>query len=150
MVLPPAANTYPARPRVAVAAVVFRDHRVLLVRRGRAPARGQWAIPGGSVKLGESLQQAAEREILEETGIHIRAGAPLLTFDTIERDADGKVRFYYVIVDLSAEYLSGEPVAGDDATEARWVSFEELAQLPVNARTLDLLVQRLGFGAAMQ
>jgi 8-oxo-dGTP diphosphatase len=139
-------NAFPDHPRVAVGAVVFKAGRVLLVRRGQAPAQGQWAIPGGSVRLGETLQQTAEREILEETGIVIRAGAPLLTFDTIERDADGRVRFHYVIVDLRADYIAGEPIAGDDALEARWVSFPELSQLPVNARTLDLLVNRLEFG----
>lgn len=137
---------FPNHPQVAVGAVVFKDHRVLLVRRGQAPAKGQWAIPGGSVRLGETLQQAAEREILEETGIRIRATSPVLTFDTIERDENGRIRFHYVIVDLAAEYVSGTPVAGDDADEARWVAREELSGLSVNARTLDLLAGSVGFG----
>jgi ADP-ribose pyrophosphatase len=137
---------FPNHPQVAVGAVVFKDRRVLLVRRGQAPAKGQWAIPGGSVRLGETLQQAAEREILEETGIRIRATSPVLTFDTIERDENGRIRFHYVIVDLAAEYISGTLVAGDDADEARWVAYEELSGLSVNERTLDLLANSLGFG----
>jgi len=76
---------YPHCPKVAVGAVVFNEGRVLLVRRGKAPSKGLWAIPGGSVELGESLQEAAEREILEEAGIVVSAREPVCTFDVIER-----------------------------------------------------------------
>ena len=140
-------NDYPDYPRVAVGAVVFKDDRVLLVRRGQAPAEDLWAIPGGSVEIGETLQEAAEREILEETGIQIRALKPIYTFDVIERDAAGKVRFHYVIVDLAADYVLGEPSPGDDALEARWVSAREINSLEVSAATLKLLKTRFGFGA---
>ena len=131
---------YPSAPRVAVGALVIHDHRVLLVRRGRPPAEGLWAIPGGSVWLGESLQAAAEREIREETGIVIRAGAPIYTFDVIHRDPDGAIRFHYVIVDVVGDYVSGAPSPGDDAVEAAWVSPDELAGLdmaPVTRRFLE-------------
>ncbi len=137
---------YPDAPRVAVGAVVFREGRVLLVRRGNPPARGDWAIPGGSVALGETLGEAAEREIKEETGITIRAGEPVFTFDAVERDPDGRVRYHYVIVDLAAEYISGSPCPGDDAAEVRWAAPEDLADLPVNPETLRLLRERFDFG----
>ncbi|MEW6673804.1 MAG: NUDIX hydrolase [Thermodesulfobacteriota bacterium] len=137
---------YPSRPRVAVGAVVFKDDRVLLVRRGRAPAKGLWAIPGGSMELGETLQAAAEREIYEETGIEIRAGEPVLTFDVIERDDDGRIRFHYVIVDMIADYIGGVLRSGDDALEARWVSAKGLNRLNVSSRTRRLLTERFGFG----
>ena len=127
-------------------AVVFKDKRVLLVCRGQPPAENFWAIPGGSVEIGETLQTAAEREIREETGIRIRAAEPIYTFDVIERDKTGSIRFHYVIVDLSAEYVSGELAAGDDAVEARWVAADEIAELKVSASTLKLLKSEFSFG----
>ena len=138
-------NSYPKVPKVAVGAVVFKNERVLLVRRGQPPSEDLWAIPGGSVEIGETLQEAAEREILEETGIHIRAGEPVLTFDTIDRDRAGRIRFHYVIVDLAADYVSGDPKAGDDAAEARWVSGSEINSLQMSAPTLKLLIEKFGF-----
>nr|WP_320016029.1 NUDIX hydrolase [uncultured Desulfobacter sp.] len=136
---------YPVRPALAVGAVVFKDNRVLLVKRGNPPARGVWAIPGGSVELGETLQKAAEREIFEETGIVIKAGEPIFSFEYIHRDDKDRVRFHYYIVDLAASYLSGEPTPGDDALDAGWFSREALARLNVNPPTLKLLDQTLNF-----
>jgi ADP-ribose pyrophosphatase len=132
-------DEYRVAPQVGVGAVVFHENKILLVKRARPPAQGQWAIPGGRLEVGETLQRAAEREILEEAGICIRARHPLYTFDMIERDDDGSVRFHYVIVDLAAEYISGEPRASDDAIEARWLSADELRSLPVSNQTLALL-----------
>ena len=140
-------NHYPGHPRVAVGAVVFKDGCVLLVRRGQPPAENLWAIPGGNVEIGETLQEAAEREILEETGVQIRASKPIYTFDVIDRDMAGKVRFHYVIVDLAAEYVLGEPSPGDDALEARWVSAGEIHNLKVSPATVSLLKNRFGFGS---
>jgi ADP-ribose pyrophosphatase len=139
-------NDYPTHPRVAVGAVVFKDGCVLLVRRGQPPGQDLWAIPGGSVEIGETLQEAAEREILEETGVKIRAAKPIHTFDVIDRDAAENVRFHYVIVDLVADYVLGEPSPGDDALEARWVSSGELHNIEVSTTTLKLLKTRFGFG----
>jgi 8-oxo-dGTP diphosphatase len=136
---------YPNVPLVAVGAIVVRDGRVLLVRRGQPPSEGLWAIPGGRVELGETLQEAAEREIKEETGLTIRARNPIYTFDFILRDEAGHVRFHYVIVDLLADYVSGLVQPGDDAREARWVTPGELEGLPVNRTTLEVLGKVTGF-----
>jgi 8-oxo-dGTP diphosphatase len=144
-----ATGEYPDVPRVAVGAIVFRDGCVLLVKRGHPPSQGLWAIPGGRVELGETLQAAAEREISEETGLAIRAGDPTHTFDAIIRDDAGRVRFHYVIVDLLADYLGGELRPGDDAREARWVAPQDLAELPVNQTTLDLLKNVLHFSPSI-
>ena len=138
-------SAYPEHPRAAVGAVVFKDETVLLVRRGRPPARGQWAIPGGNIKLGETLQQAAEREIFEETGIVIRAGEPIYTFDVVVRDKHGAIQFHYVIVDLAAEYIKGDLRPGDDADDVRWLNAEAINRLPVSPPTLMLLGEHLHF-----
>jgi ADP-ribose pyrophosphatase len=139
-------NGYPTHPVVAVGAIVFRNNRVLMVRRGQAPSRDLWAIPGGRVEIGETLQEAAEREILEETGIAIQAQEPVYTFDYIEREGSAPPRFHYVIIDLNADYIDGEIRAGDDAAEARWVAPEELAGLNVSSKTLKLLKKQFDFG----
>jgi len=137
-------NEYPDRPTVAVGGVVIREGKVLLVRRGKAPALGEWAIPGGRVELGETLEEAAEREVWEETGVRVRAAGMCHLFEDIRKDEAGRIRFHYVIVDLLAEYQSGEPRAADDAHEAAWLSPEDFPSLPVNQSTLDLL-RKLGF-----
>jgi 8-oxo-dGTP diphosphatase len=144
---PNGTGEYPVLPRVAVGAIVFKDHKVLLVRRGKPPAEDLWAIPGGSVEIGETLPAAAEREIFEETGIIIQALKPVYTFDFIERDSSGRTRFHYVIVDLIADYVRGDIRAGDDASAARWVSSDEMASLNVSSKTRQLLKTQYNFGA---
>jgi 8-oxo-dGTP diphosphatase len=142
----PTAGLYPDCPIVAVGAVVFNRNRVLLVRRGQPPSHDLWAIPGGKVRLGETLQAAAEREILEETGLTVHARQPIYTFDLIEQDAQGRIRFHYVIVDLIADYVAGTISAGDDAREVRWIGPDEIRQLEVSSQTIELLQRKYGFG----
>jgi len=132
-------GAYPDCPLVAVGAVVFNKGKLLLVLRAKPPAENYWTIPGGCVELGETLQEAAEREIREETGLTIQAREPVYTFDLIERDANGVILFHYVIVDLAAHYVSGELRPGDDATDVCWASFKEVKSLKVSAATRKLL-----------
>jgi len=136
-------SEYPDLPRVAVGAVVIHNHCILLVKRGKQPAKGEWAIPGGSVELGETLEAAAEREIYEETGVTIKAGKMIYSFDSIVKDGD-RTRFHYVILDFEASYVAGDPRAGDDVLEAGWFGPEKIKTLGVNSRTLHLLA-KIGF-----
>jgi len=137
-------NLYPLAPRVGIGAITIHEGRVLLVKRGAEPSRGLWAIPGGTLELGETMQECAAREILEETGITIKVGACIYVFDFMERDAEGKIKFHFVIVDFAGEYVSGEPKGADDADEARFVTPEELKELPVAKNTLKAL-KEIGF-----
>lgn len=134
---------YPDAPRVAVGAVVIHENKVLLVLRGKAPAKDYWAIPGGSVKLGESLQAAAEREVLEETGLHIKAGEIIYAFDAIQHDEAGRVEYHYVILDLVASIIDPAevPIPADDARDVQWFELSKLAEVdvPISAATQTLL-----------
>jgi ADP-ribose pyrophosphatase len=131
-------------PRAAVGAVVIEKGKVLLVKRKYPPKKGKWAIPGGSVNLGETLQEAAEREIKEETGLTVKAKNPIYTFDLIERDPEGGIRFHYVVVDLLAEYVSGDPCPEDDVSDAGWFDPCEIEGMDVTDNTGKLLV-KIGF-----
>lgn len=134
---------YPTIPQVAVGAVVIHEQSILLIQRLHAPNQGLWAIPGGKVELGETLQQAAEREILEETGVVIHAKEPCYTFDYIERDPANKIGFHYVIIDLFADFISGSPQAQSDAKAAAWIKFTELSALAMTTSTRELLLDKL-------
>jgi 8-oxo-dGTP diphosphatase len=140
-----AGREYPGQPVVAVGGVVIHRNRVLLVQRANAPARGTWAIPGGRVRLGESLEDAVRREVFEECRVRVVPVEPVLVFDTIERTAQG-TRFHYVIIDYVARFLSGRLRPGDDAAAAAWVSPAGLETLPVNDRTRRLLLSVFKFG----
>jgi len=129
-------------PVVGVGAIVVNDGAVLLVKRGRPPHEGEWAIPGGRLQWGESLKQGAEREILEETGITIEAGEVIYHFEHIvPAEGDGP-EFHYVVLDLEGHYISGEPLAADDAADACWVALDDLASVNLNQITQQAL-QRL-------
>jgi len=123
---------YPDRPLVGAGAVIVHEGRVALVRRGAQPRRGEWSIPGGLVELGETLRQAAEREALEETGLTIKAGEVLEVFESLERDAGGKVLYHYVVVDFECRLESGELRAGSDVIDVCWAGADELATLGVS------------------
>jgi len=134
-------RSYPDAPRVGAGAVVIHQNNVLLVLRGQPPAQGLWAIPGGRVRLGETLAEAARREVHEETGLSITTGDVVYTFEKIERDKTGRVKFHYVVVDVLGFALKpDQPLApADDVLDAGWFSLSEARALPVSDTTLTLL-----------
>ena len=114
------------RPVVATIAVVYHEGRILLVRRANPPDAGFWGFPGGKIELGERIEDAAVRELLEETGVRARAVRVFTAVDAFDRDASGRLRRHFVLVAVLCEWNSGTPVAGDDALEARWFRLDDL------------------------
>ena len=122
-------RTYPTRPYLAVSAAIFRDDRVLIVRRARPPAHGLHTLPGGVVELGETLQEAVIREVLEETGLVI-APIELVGFrEAIARDAAGRVERHFVILPFAARWIEGEISLSEELAEAHWRKPVEVADL---------------------
>jgi ADP-ribose pyrophosphatase YjhB (NUDIX family) len=118
---------YPGQPIVGVSVLVFKDSKILLVRRGREPRKGQWSLPGGIVELGETVRDAAQREIREECHIEIETEKVLDVLDRISRDADGRVQYHYVLIALLARYRLGELRADSDIEAAEWADLSKLA-----------------------
>ncbi len=122
---------YPARPIVGLGVVVLRPGTgnlpdVLLVRRGKAPNIGSWALPGGAQDLGETAADGARREIQEECGLRLGEVHLAANVDSIHRDADGRVRYHYTIIDFAAVWQGDEAVAADDVSELAWVPVDGL------------------------
>ena len=132
---------YPEQPLLGVGGIIFRDESVLLIKRGREPALGQWSIPGGVVDLGETLQKAVVREILEETHIEAEPLALVKVLDRIFRDKEGRVTYHYVLVDFLCRHIRGEVLPGSDALDARYVPLVELASLNVIPITREVILQ---------
>ena len=125
-------RSFPERPLVGVGGLVYQEDKVLLIRRGREPGRGRWSIPGGGVRLGETLKEAVKRELLEETGLEVDPLTLVEVLDRIITDADGRIRYHYVLVDYLCVIRDGTLRAGSDALEA---GFFPLTALPQMKRT---------------
>lgn len=132
-------RTYPDRPLVGVGVVVWQGERVLLVRRAKPPRQGQWSLPGGAQELGETVAEAARREVREEAGIEVTLGEVIATIDMIQRDRDGRVRYHYTLIDFVACARDPTLHPGDDAAEARWFALAEIEALGLWSETLRVI-----------
>ena len=122
---------YPDRPIVGVGVVVFRGADVLLIRRAKPPVSDRWSIPGGAQEIGETVREAALREVAEETGLAVEIAGLVDVVDGITRDAEGRARYHYTLVDFAARWVSGEARAASDAAAVRWVGRDALAAIPM-------------------
>ena len=144
--VPPPERAYPTRPIVGVGAVVLVDNRVVLIRRRYAPLAGQWNLPGGAVELGETLEEAVVRELEEETGLHVRVGPAIDTFDRIHRDADGRVQYHYVLVDFLCWPIAGELGAASDVMEATLADPADLGPYNLTDKAREVIAKAIALG----
>src|SRR5690242_15076493 len=121
---------YPTRPYLAASVAVFREGRVLVAARARPPLDRVYSLPGGLGEPGETLSEAALRELREEVGIEADLIGFVAPVEFIERDDAGRVRHHFVICAHAARWIAGEPQAGEEALDVRWVSEPDAAALP--------------------
>jgi 8-oxo-dGTP diphosphatase len=114
---------YPQRPVVGVGGVVISGGRALLIKRGHPPLQGEWSIPGGTLEVGETLLEGAQRELAEETGLRVRV---VELIERVFRDDAGKAKYHFVILDYLCEPVDGEARAGSDVTDVAWAAESDL------------------------
>jgi ADP-ribose pyrophosphatase YjhB (NUDIX family) len=132
-------SAYPERPLIGVGVVVFKGDRVLLIQRGKAPRIGSWSLPGGRQRLGETVRQAARREVLEESGLEVEIVGLLDVVDSLSRDETGRLEYHYTLVDFLAEWRAGEAGAGSDAAAVAWVDPDALEPYELWSETLRMI-----------
>jgi ADP-ribose pyrophosphatase YjhB (NUDIX family) len=130
---------YPNRPLVGVGAIIFKRDRILMAQRGKEPLQGWWSLPGGALELGESLQDAVCREVLEETGLLVRPVKLFEVFERILRDNAGAPEYHYVLIDYVCRVTGGELRAGDDVCRVEWVRQRDLRDLRITEGTLAVI-----------
>ena len=130
---------YPSAPVCAVGALIYRGSRILLVRRGKAPSLGKWSVPGGRLRLGETLETAVIRETREETCLAVRPSRIGKVVEHLLRDKRGDIEYHYVIVDYVCEIVSGSPQPASDVSEVRFVEISELSQWDMTEGTAQVI-----------
>jgi 8-oxo-dGTP diphosphatase len=140
--------SFPSRPVLCASVAVFRNGRALLAARGRPPNEGVYSLPGGRVEPGETLAEAALRELREEVGVEASLIGFVAFVEIIERDDDGRVRLHVVIAAHAAQWVAGEPRTGPEARDIRWVTEAEIAELPTTAGLSGVLGQAFALSRA--
>lgn len=134
-----AERRYPNRPLVGVGAIIFRRSRILMAQRGKDPLKGWWSLPGGALELGESLEYAVRREVLEETGLEVEPVKLFEVFERIIRDDAGAPEYHYVLIDYVCNVTGGTLFPGDDVAAVDWVRRSDLPSLQITEGTLAVI-----------
>ena len=134
---------YPERPIVGVGAVIVNDGKVVLVKRKYEPLKGHWSLPGGMVEIGETLETALAREMLEETGLRVEVGPVIEVFDRIMRDEERRVRYHFVLIDYLCWPAGGSLEAGSDVTLAIWADPATLGQYALTDKATSVIQRGL-------
>ena len=144
---------YPERPVVGIGGVIVDRGRTVLIRRGTEPLLGQWSIPGGTIEIGETIEEAVGREMREETGLEVRVLELIELFDRIYLQ-DGaasdrkKPRYHYVIADYLCELVGGEPRAGSDVTDLAFARENELSKFNLTEKATSVLKKAFAMSRA--
>ena len=128
----------PSHPQLAVSAAIFRDDKILLVRRARSPAKGFYSLPGGRVEFGESLQAALHREVDEETALKIEIIGLAGWREVVPGTSGGG---HYLIMSFAARWTSGEPVLNDELDDFKWLTPDGFGDLKVTGGLAEVIQQ---------
>ena len=126
---------------VAVHAVILKEGHILLVKRAKEPSKGKWSIPGGRIELGETIYEAAKREVLEECSVEIEIERVLDVADSIIRDGDSCIFYHFILIYLLAHYKDGDVKAQSDAEDAKWITTNELSELDTHTNLRTVLMR---------
>jgi mutator protein MutT len=130
---------YPGSPMVGVGAIIFRENSVLLVQRGREPSLGQWTLPGGLVELGESLEEAVRREVMEEVGLNVEVKNLVVALDRVIFDSEGKIEYHYILLDFLCEAEHQQPYASSDVTACLFVPLNQFSGYDLTKGTAEVI-----------
>ena len=131
---------FPDHPMVGVGGVVIHRNRVLLIRRGGEPLKGEWSFPGGLIEVGEELADGVRRELKEETGLDVEPLEILTVFDRIFREGR-RVRYHFVVVDFACRLKGGRLAPASDVLDARWVRRQDLPQYHLTEKATSVILQ---------
>lgn len=134
---------YPQKPAVAVAGIVFQDGRILIVRRGREPSKGLWTLPGGNLKIGESIRDGLVREILEETGLIVTVNTLVEVVESIHYDTSDEVQYHYVILDYLCTIEKGRLRPASDIEDCQFIEHEKLVEFQLAGTTREVIEKAL-------
>jgi len=133
-------RNYPDRPLVGVGALIYREEDILLVRRALPPSAGKWSIPGGLVEIGESVWDACRREVAEETGLDIDLSGILDVNEMIEKDANGRILYHYLLIGFEGAFVGGEVGINRESTDWTWTRMTDALSMEIT-RTAKRLIE---------